>query len=160
MLDLGVEDQPWTHQPPLASGSATGLRVLIAGSARLTLMRSCKSSAAPAAELCSSTVSDAQLPPLLSACPPSSFHVRIVLSAIVGWRIARLKRLPVAVRWACMLLLQVALAYALYWAPFWLRGPSDQAALWAPVAIVPWSGRGYSDWLPGVVRLRTTADIV
>jgi hypothetical protein len=72
----------------------------------------------------------------------SGFLYIVPLSALSAWVGAKALRLPGVALWLCAALVPPILSYALYWGPYWLGSTSDQAELWAPVAIAPWSAAG------------------
>ncbi len=72
----------------------------------------------------------------------SGFLYVVPLSVLGAWLAATRLRLPRAALWICALVIPPFLSFVLYWGPFWLGNASDQALLWAPVAIAPWSAAG------------------
>ena len=59
--------------------------------------------------------------------------------------------------WVLCIALPAALAYLLYWVPFWLV-PSDQTSLWAPLVISVWSVAAIAATLVAtVIRMRRLA---
>jgi hypothetical protein len=71
----------------------------------------------------------------------SGFLYVVALSALGAWVAAKPLRLSGVALWLCAVMVPPIISYVLYWGPFWL-GASDQAGLWAPVAIAPWSAAG------------------
>jgi len=72
----------------------------------------------------------------------SGFLYVVPLSSLGAWAAATLLRLPRVALWVCAVVVPPLLSFLLYWGPFWLGNASDQAGLWAPVAIAPWSAAG------------------
>ena len=72
----------------------------------------------------------------------SGFLYVVPLSVLGAWATAARLRLSNAALWICAVVFPPFLSFVLYWGPFWLGSSSDQAGLWAPVAIAPWSAAG------------------
>jgi hypothetical protein len=79
---------------------------------------------------------------LFPASLASGFLYVVVLSALGAWVAAKPLRLSGVALWLCAVMAPPIISYVLYWGPFWLGATSDQAGLWAPVAIAPWSAAG------------------
>jgi hypothetical protein len=72
----------------------------------------------------------------------SGFLYVVPLSVFGAWAAVTRLRLPGAALWICAIVVPPLLSFLLYWGPFWFGTTSDQAGLWAPVAIAPWSAAG------------------
>jgi hypothetical protein len=72
----------------------------------------------------------------------SGFVYIVLIAVAVGWIVVTRLRLSRRALWLCAALVPPFISYVLYWGPFWVGPDSDQAGLWAPVCIVPWSAAG------------------
>jgi len=91
----------------------------------------------------------------------AGFAYIVVISVVVAWILATRLVVSSRNRWLCAGMLPPTISYLLYWIPFWVGPYSDQAGLWAPLCIVPWSAAGIVAFAATLLVLkRSPADTV